>query len=147
MNIRFFVLLIVGIFVMSFVIADNSTDNATSMMHMHGINPDGSMNYVIVGVDVIGAVIGLLLLLFLITSIGPFRGNLRNSYIFIACGIFFQLMALVYSLLMDFNIISTSLVGPIVGDEIHHILMIVGIVFFSFAVYSLREVVAGATNA
>lgn len=142
-------LLFFGILMTSFVIAHEddpvvnaitgfATDNSTTTSS--GVS--GKTTALIV-IDVLGIIIGFMLLTFLLTSLEPFRGPLRTSYMFMGFGIFFQVCALIYTVVF----VRLKLLGVPFGLDIHHLLMTVGIVFFSFAVYNLREVVKGASNA
>ncbi len=137
------ILLFFGTLTMAFVIADDLspiTGFATDATTTTGIS--GTTTVLIV-IDAIGILIGFMLLTFLLTSLEPFRGPLRTSYIFMGWGVFLQLLALIYTIIF----VRLKLLAVPFGLDIHHLLMTVGIVFFAIAVYNLREVVKGVSNA
>lgn len=130
--------LFLGILAMSFILAadEGSTTAIASIT-------SSTQNAVTYGSDLIGIIIGVFILIFLFSNIDPFKGNFRKSFIFMAIGISLQVVSMIYTFVFK-GLKLYSLPG---GIDIHHLLMTIGIVFFSFAVYNLREVVKGTSNA
>ena len=92
----------------------------------------------VVGIDVLGIIIALVVLVFMLSMLKAFSdGDLKSSFIFIIAGIAAQLLALVYTLLF----VRFKLAPVPVEINIHHILMIIGFILFSIAAYKLRQVV------
>lgn len=89
-------------------------------------------------IDIIGIIAGAVLLVIIASTLRSFTGSLRKSYDFMIClGILFQILALVDSLVF----IRIKLFTVPNGVDIHHLLMIIGFVFFGIAVYRLRIMV------
>ena len=83
--------------------------------------------------DIFGVVIGIIAIFLILNVIKSFKGSLRKSFNYIIFGIAFQILALIEHSLRDLGL---SLVPQV---DIHHIFMIIGIVFFTIAVFKLRN--------
>ena len=90
---------------------------------------------VIIAIDSAGVLIGIILLVIIINALKSFTGSLRQSYNFIMYGILFQILALVYTLVF----VRFKLYPIPAGIDVHHLLMIVGLIFFGVAAYKLRN--------
>ncbi|MBI2101006.1 hypothetical protein HYT53_00150 [Candidatus Woesearchaeota archaeon] len=72
---------------------------------------------------------------FIVNVTKSFRGSLRKSFNYIACGAIFQILSLVYTLVfLRYNLFPTPL-----NFDIHHLLMVIGIVFFTIGVFKLKS--------
>ena len=98
------------------------------------LGADTSKN-VIIAIDSAGVLIGIILLVIIIDTLKSFTGSLRQSYNFIMYGILFQVLALVYTLVF----VRFKLYPIPAGIDVHHLLMIVGLIFFGIAAYKLRN--------
>lgn len=91
-----------------------------------------------VTIETFGILVGIILLVFIIHVTKSFKGSLRKSFSYIAYGAVFQILSLVYTLLflrlnffpVPFNI------------DMHHLLMVIGIVFFTIAIFKLRSMLS-----
>lgn len=84
-----------------------------------------------VGIDIFGVLIGIIPIILVLNSIKSFKGYLKKSFYYITYGIAFQILALIEHVLKD--------LGYSLSIDIHHILMIIGIIFFTMAVFKLRN--------
>ena len=98
------------------------------------LGADTSKN-VIIAIDSAGVLIGVILLVIIIGTLKSFTGSLRQSYNFIMYGILFQVLALVYTLVF----VRFKLYPIPAGIDVHHLLMIAGLIFFGIAAYKLRN--------
>ena len=87
-----------------------------------------------VGIDIFGILIGITSIILVLNAIKSFKGYLRKSFYYITYGIAFQILALIEHVLKD--------LGYQLSIDIHHILMIIGIIFFTMAVFKLRNMLA-----
>ena len=107
---------------------------AFSSLLANAFQPQTNRN-IVVAIDAIGIMTGIALLVTLVSTLKYFTGSLRKSYDFMLCiGIVFQVLALLYSLIF----IRLGWYPIPTGIDIHHLLMITGLVFFGIAVYNLR---------
>ena len=90
---------------------------------------------IILGIDSVGIVIGFVLLIIIIRTLKSFTGSLRQSYDFMLYGILFQVLALIYTLVF----VRLKLYSVPAGIDIHHLLMIIGLIFFGLAAYKLKN--------
>jgi len=91
-----------------------------------------------IGIDLAGILMGAALILFIIKILKSFKGALRKAFGWIMYGISFQVLALVYTLVfLRFKLYPIPL-----NIEMHHLMMIIGIVFFAMATYNLRKMMA-----
>ncbi|MBI5803140.1 hypothetical protein HY448_00430 [Candidatus Pacearchaeota archaeon] len=97
---------------------------------------------ILIAIDSLGILLGFMVLIFLLASLEPFRGKLRTSYVFMGFGIFSQVIALLYTVIF----VRLKLFEVPFGLDVHHLLMTLGLLFFAFAIYNLREVVKGVTT-
>jgi hypothetical protein len=101
---------------------------------VHAFSPETNRN-IIVTIDVIGIVGGIIMLAILFPSFMSFSASLRRNYDFMLwIGILFQVLALAYSLVF----IRLGLFPIPRGIDVHHLLMIIGFIFFGIAIYNLR---------
>ena len=92
---------------------------------------------VIIGIDIVGVAIGVMLLVFMARTFNYFEGILKTSYLYFLYGISFQVIALVYTLIF----VRFKLYPIPAGIDLHHLLMIAGILFFWVAIYKLRQMI------
>ena len=85
--------------------------------------------------DIFGVVVGIISIFLILNVVKSFKGSLRKSFNYIIYGIAFQILALIEHSLRDLGL---SLVPQV---DIHHILMVIGIVFFTIAVFKLRNMI------
>ncbi len=91
-----------------------------------------------VTIETFGILIGIIFLVFMVNVIKSFRGSLRKSFNYIAYGAIFQILSLAYTLVfLRFNFFPVPL-----NLDIHHLLMVVGIVFFTIGILKLKSMVA-----
>lgn len=90
-----------------------------------------------ISIDLAAILIGIVLTAYMLLMLKSFKGTLRKAFGFIMIGIFFQILALILHILADWGVH----VNPLNIDT-HHILMIIGIVFFAIATYDLRKMMA-----
>ena len=89
---------------------------------------------IIISIDFLGVFIGVVILISVATTLKSVGGILGISYRYILYGISFQVLALIYTLVfVRFKIYPTP-----AGVDVHHLLMILGIVFFALAAYKLK---------
>jgi len=86
-------------------------------------------------IDIFAVLIGIISIFLILNVVKSFKGALRKSFNYIIYGIIFQILALIEHSLRDLKI---SIVPQV---DIHHILMVIGIVFFTIAVFKLRDMV------
>ncbi len=87
------------------------------------------------GIDIAGILIGIAVLVFIISTLKSFKHTLRKSFDYILYGVIFQLLALVYTLLF----LRFKLYPVPIDTDLHHLLMVIGFVFFAIAAYNLRK--------
>jgi|SRR3989338_2672857 len=102
----------------------------------YALAPDTNIMIDIV-IDIFGALMGVISIFLIFNVVKSFKGSLREGFNYIIYGIAFQVLALIEHTLMDFEI---SLIP--VGIDTHHILMVIGIAFFTIAVFKLRNMLA-----
>lgn len=85
-------------------------------------------------IDIFGVLIGITSILLILNVIKSFKGSLREGFNYLIYGIAFQVLALLEHTLSDLGIFMIP-----VGISIHHILMIIGIVFFTLGAFKLRN--------
>ena len=101
------------------------------------IQPD-IKNNIAIGIDLSGILIGIALIIFIITILKSFKGTLRKAFDYMVFGISSQVLALAYTLVfLRFNLYPAPL-----NIDIHHLLMIIGMVFFAVGVYNLRKMMS-----
>lgn len=101
-----------------------------------------STNSIIIGIDVLGVTVGLIMIMSITTTLKSVGGIVGTSYKYMLNGIGFQLLALMYTLIfVRFKLFPTP-----AGVDIHHLLMIIGIVFFAIAAYKLRLISQNPDN-
>ncbi len=89
---------------------------------------------VIISIDFLGVLIGAAILVSVAITLKSVGGIIGASYRYILYGIGFQVLALIYTLVfVRFKIYPTP-----AGIDVHHLLMIFGIVFFALAAYKLK---------
>ena len=86
-------------------------------------------------IDIFGVVIGIMSIFLILHVVKSFKGSLRKSFNYIIYGIAFQILALIEHSLRDLGL---SLVPQV---DLHPILMVTGIVFFTIAVFKLRNMI------
>jgi len=91
---------------------------------------------VIIGIDLVGVTAGIILLISMITMLKSVGGIVGASYRYIIYGISSQILALAYTLIF----VRFKLYPIPAGIDIHHLLMIIGVVFFAFAAYKLKPI-------
>ena len=96
-----------------------------------------SKSFVDISIDLAGILIGVVFTLYLFSILKSFKGTLRKAFVFIMVGIFFQILALIQHILADWGVHTNPL-----NIDIHHILMIIGIIFFAIAVYKLKKMMS-----
>lgn len=85
-------------------------------------------------IDIFAVLVGIASIILVLNIVKSFKGSLRKSFNYIIFGIAFQVLALVEHALSDLGM------GiRLWGTDIHHLIMIVGIVFFTIAVFKLRN--------
>ena len=90
---------------------------------------------IIIAIDLLGVVVGILVLINTLGVLKSFTGALRKSFGCILYGILSQVLALAYTLIF----IRFKIYPVPAGIDIHHFLMIVGIIFFAAAAYHLTK--------
>ena len=90
-------------------------------------------------IDLVAILIGVALTIYIVIILKSFTGSLRKSFDYMAFGILFQILALLEHSLRDLKVYSAS---AILGIDIHHILMAIGIVFFGIATYNLNKMMS-----
>src|SRR3989344_3342784 len=88
-------------------------------------------------IDIFAVLIGVVSIFLVMGVVKSFKGSLRKSFNYIIFGISFQVLALVEHALSDLGIS----VKPWDVD-VHHLVMITGIVFFTIAVFKLRDMLS-----
>ncbi len=91
-------------------------------------------SFIDIGIDLAGILIGIALTIYMLSILRSFKGTLRKAFYFVMLGVFFQILALTQHMLADWGVHTNPL-----NIDIHHILMIIGIIFFAVAVYNLRK--------
>ena len=94
-------------------------------------------SFIDIGIDLAGILIGIAVTIYMLLILKSFKGTLRKAFYFIMIGIFFQILALTEHILADWGVHIYPL-----NIDTHHILMIIGIIFFAVAVYNLRKMMA-----
>ena len=84
-------------------------------------------------IDIFAILVGVVSVFLVMNVVKSFKGSLKKSFNYIIFGISFQILALVEHALSDLGIS----VKPWDVD-VHHLIMITGIVFFTIAVFKLR---------
>ena len=92
---------------------------------------------IIIGIDIVGVAVGVMLLVFMTRTFNYFEGILKMSYLYFLYGISLQVIALLYTLIF----VRFKLYPIPAGIDIHHLLMIGGILFFWVAIYKLRQMI------
>ena len=112
-----------------------------SSLLVSAFQPETNRN-ISIAFDYIGAISGIVLMIMMIKTLKSFTTSLRQNYDFmLVIGIFFQVLAFVYTLIF----IRFKLYPMPTGIDIHHLLMIIGFLFFGIATYKLRAL-AGTIN-
>ena len=87
-------------------------------------------------IDAVGFMIGVIILILFMLSLSPFQGDLKTGFVFIVWGIFFQSLALTYTLVF----IRLQLFPLPFEMNLSNAMVTISIMFFAFAVYSIRRV-------
>lgn len=87
-----------------------------------------------VTIDIFGVLVGVISIFLIFNIAKSFKGSLRASFNYIIYGVSFQVLALLDDALTDLRVYS-----PPEGISIHHLIMIIGIVFFTIAAFRLRN--------
>ena len=87
-------------------------------------------------IDIFAVLIGVVSIFLVIGVVKSFKGSLRKSFNYIIFGIAFQILALAEHTLSDLGLS----VKPW-GVDIHHLIMVTGIIFFTIAVFKLRDMI------
>lgn len=93
-----------------------------------------------IAIDLGGVLIGITIVIYIVIILKSFTGSLRKTFYYMIYGIIFQILALIEHLLKDIGMPLFS--GRIVGFDIHHILMAIGLIFFGIAVHNLRKMMS-----
>lgn len=88
--------------------------------------------------DSVGILIGITLVIFIITILKSFTGSLKKTFYYIMYGISFQILALIYTIVF----LRLGLYPIPLDIEVHHLFMVIGIVFFGIATYNLNKMMA-----
>ncbi len=89
-------------------------------------------------IDMFGILVGIASLVLIFNMMKSFKGSLRIGFGYIFYGVSFQVLALVYTL-----VFVRFKVYPIpAGVDIHHFLMIVGILLFTVSAFKLRNMLS-----
>lgn len=112
-----------------------------SSLLVSAFQPETNRN-ISIAFDYIGVISGIILIVMMIKTLKSFNSSLRQNYDFmLVIGIFFQVLAFTYTLIF----IRFKLYPMPTGIDIHHLLMIIGFLFFGIATYKLR-ILAGTIN-
>ena len=91
-----------------------------------------------VTIDIFGILVGAVSLALIFNMMNSFKGSLRKGFYYIFYGVAFQVLALLYTLIfVRLNVYSVP--G---GIDIHHFLMIVGIMLFTISAFKLRNMLS-----
>lgn len=93
-----------------------------------------------IAIDLIAILIGFVVIIYIAVIVKSFTGSLRKTFYYMIYGILFQILALTEHILKDVEMPLLS--GRVVGFDVHHIFMAIGITFFGIAAYNLRKMMS-----